>query len=31
MAEATEALRVALEVKRIGLNSINRMMEAQPT
>lgn len=27
-AEATEALRVALEVKRIGLESINRMIES---
>lgn len=29
--QATEALRVALEVERIGLESIARMMEAQPT
>ena len=29
--EAAEALRVALEVERIGVSSIARMMEAQPT
>lgn len=29
--EAAEALRVALEVERIGVSSITRMMEEQPT
>ncbi len=30
VAEACEALRVALEVERIGIESIRRMMEAEP-
>jgi predicted dehydrogenase len=29
LADGTEALRIALEVKRIGLESINRMMESE--
>ena len=28
--EATEALRVALEIKRIGLNAIDKMLQEQP-
>jgi hypothetical protein len=30
VTEAAEALRVALEIERIGLESINRMMESEP-
>jgi len=30
LADGTEALRIALEVKRIGLESIHRMMESGP-
>jgi predicted dehydrogenase len=30
ITEAAEALRVALEIERIGLESINRMMESEP-
>jgi len=29
LADGMEALRIALEVKRIGLESINRMMESE--
>ncbi len=30
LEEATEALRIALEVKRIGIESIDRMLESEP-